>query len=171
MGGSELHARVTSAADRSCRCALVAAAGVPLSGCRHGRRSLQLRVIALGSREHHCCHVARSGTNPVLRRSDPAKQFRSRYASSVNRGQRLGNRTPCQLERLQKFRCVRTVGKPNFVLARRTGEAAASRRTLRVLQDLRRIAGYGIARAAVPVMLILQLGSAEAAASPPPATA
>src|ERR1051325_11689503 len=47
LGGSELHARGTSAAVRSCHFVLVAAAGVPLSGCRHGRRSLQLRVIAL----------------------------------------------------------------------------------------------------------------------------
>ena len=47
-GGSELHARVTSAADRSCR-ALVAAAVVSLSRGRRGGRLLQLRVIALGA--------------------------------------------------------------------------------------------------------------------------
>jgi hypothetical protein len=90
----------------------------------------------------------------MLRRFDPAQQSRFSYASSVRLQPVLGNRTPCQLDRLQKFRCVRTVGKPNFVLTRRTCEAAASRRTLRVLQDLRRTAGYGIARVAVPVMLI-----------------
>jgi hypothetical protein len=90
----------------------------------------------------------------MLRRFDPGKQFRSRMLRRSNRGERLENRTHCQLDRRKEFRCVRTVGKPNFVLTRRTGEAAASRRTLRVLQDLRRIAGYGIARAAVQAMLV-----------------
>ena len=50
LGGSELHGRVTSAAVRSRHCMLVAAAAAPLSGSRHGRRLLQLRVIALGGR-------------------------------------------------------------------------------------------------------------------------
>ena len=48
LGGSELHARVTSAAVRFRHCVLVAAAAAPLQGGRHGRRLLQLRVIALG---------------------------------------------------------------------------------------------------------------------------
>src|ERR1051325_10939211 len=47
LGGSELHARVTSAAVRSCHFVLVAAAAAPLSCGRRGRRLLQLRVIAL----------------------------------------------------------------------------------------------------------------------------
>ena len=47
-GGSELHARVTSAAVRSCHFVLVAAAAAPLSCGRHGGRLLQLRVSALG---------------------------------------------------------------------------------------------------------------------------
>ena len=90
------------------------------------------------------------------------------HASSVRSGQAisfpvcfvaqiepvLGDRTPCQLDPLKKLRCVRTVSAPNFMLTRHTGEAAASRRTLRVLQDARRIAGYGIARAAVQAMLV-----------------
>ena len=50
LGGSELHARVTSAAVRSCHFVLVAAAAAPLLGGRHGGRLLQLRVIALGAR-------------------------------------------------------------------------------------------------------------------------
>jgi hypothetical protein len=90
----------------------------------------------------------------MLRRFEAAKQSRFSYASSVNRSERLGNRMPCQLDRLKKFRCVRTVSTPNFMLTRGTGEAAASRRTLRVVQDLCRIAGHGIARAAVPQMLV-----------------
>src|ERR1051325_4851617 len=92
FGRLQLHARVTSAADRSCRCALVAAAVVPLSGCRHGRRPLQLRVISLGSRERQCCHFARSGTNTMLRRFDRIKKFWSSYASSVRSRPVLGNR-------------------------------------------------------------------------------
>ena len=36
-----------------------------------------------------------------------------------------GNRTLCQFDRLKKFRCVRTIATPNFVLTRRTCEAAA----------------------------------------------
>jgi len=47
FGQLQLHARVTPAADRSCRCALVVAAAVPLSGRGHGWRPLQLRVITL----------------------------------------------------------------------------------------------------------------------------
>ena len=47
MGGSELHASVTSAAVRSFHFVLVAAAAAPLPGGRHGRRLLQLRVSAL----------------------------------------------------------------------------------------------------------------------------
>src|ERR1043165_2972685 len=49
LSGSELHAGVTSAALRSSRCALVAAAAAPPEGGRHGGRSLQLRVSALGA--------------------------------------------------------------------------------------------------------------------------
>ena len=48
LGGSELHARVTSAAVRSATPLLVAAAAAPLPGGRRGRRLLQLRVSALG---------------------------------------------------------------------------------------------------------------------------
>jgi len=59
----------------------------------------------------------------------------------------------CERHKSEKFRCVKTVTTPNFVLARGTGEAAASRRTLRVLRDLRRVAGHGIARAAVQARL------------------
>jgi len=47
LGRLQLHARVTSAAVRSCHFVLVAAAVVPLSRGRRGGRSLQLRVIAL----------------------------------------------------------------------------------------------------------------------------
>ena len=49
LGGSELHARGTSAAVRSRYCVLVAAAAAPLAGGPHGRRLLQLRVSALGA--------------------------------------------------------------------------------------------------------------------------
>src|ERR1051325_3953169 len=74
-----------------------------------------------------------------------------------------GTRTLCPFDRLQKFRCVRTVSTPNFVLTRRTGEAAASRRTLRGLRDLCRIAGHGIASAAVQAMLVSATRSEAAA--------
>src|ERR1051325_5943607 len=154
LGGSNCTPASRRLPVRSCHCVLVAAGAAPLSSGRRGGRLLQLRVITLGRRAHPCCYFARAGTNPVLRRFDRAQKFRSLFASSVKLQRVLGNRTPCQLDRLQKFRCVRTVGKPNFVLTRCTGEAAASRRTLRVLPDARRIAGYGIARVAVPVMLI-----------------
>ena len=52
MGGSELHARVTPAADRSCHGVLVAAAAVPLSRGRRGGRLLQLRVSTLAGPEN-----------------------------------------------------------------------------------------------------------------------
>ena len=76
-GGSELHARVTSAAVRSCHFVLVAAAAAPLFGGRDGGRSLQLRVSALaGLRELRentapsnsiCreCHIRLDRTKPV----------------------------------------------------------------------------------------------------------
>src|ERR1051325_4331132 len=64
LSGSELHAAVTSAAVRSRRGALVAAAAAPSVGGRHGRRSLQLRVIALGGCKitaiHHRQHLSYS---------------------------------------------------------------------------------------------------------------
>jgi hypothetical protein len=74
----------------------------------------------------------------------------------------------CRFDRLKKLRCVRTVGTPNFVLTRRTYEAAASRRTLRVLQDSRRVVSHGIARAAVQAMLVFAVRQ-ERRRSPPPA--
>ena len=70
----------------------------------------------------------------------------------------------CRFDPLKKFWCVRTVGAPNFVLTRRTYEAAASRRTLRVLQDSRRVADHGIARAAVQTMLVSATRFGKAAA-------
>ena len=70
----------------------------------------------------------------------------------------------CQFNRRKKFRCVKTVSTRDFVLTTRTGEAAASRRTLRVLQDLSRIAGHGIARVAVQAMLFFATRSGKAAA-------
>src|ERR1044071_8558843 len=74
----------------------------------------------------------------------------------------------CRFDPLKKFWCVRTVGAPNFVLTRRTYEAAASRRTLRVLQDSRRVADHGIARAAVQAMLVFAVRQ-KRRRSPPPA--
>ena len=83
---------------------------------------MQLRVSALGRREHQCCHFARSG--PALRRLSWLKYFR--MLRRLDLSWVRGNRTRCQFDRLKKFRCVRTVSTPNFVLTRRTGEAAAT---------------------------------------------
>ena len=71
LGGSELHARGTSAAVRSCRCVLVAAAAAPLPGGRHGRRFLQLRVSALArqAREHR--RAKRENRSPTAANAAP----------------------------------------------------------------------------------------------------
>src|ERR1043165_4195226 len=52
LRGPALRAARQSAAVRSRRGALVAAAAAPSVGSRHGRRSLQLRVSTLGGRTY-----------------------------------------------------------------------------------------------------------------------
>ena len=59
----------------------------------------------------------------MLRRLSRLKQFR--MLRRLDLSSVRGTRTLCQLDRLKKFRCVRTVSTPNFVLTRSTGEAAA----------------------------------------------
>ena len=53
-GGSELHARGTSAAVRSCHCVVSRGSRRAASGGRQGRRLLQLRVSTLGRLSEQC---------------------------------------------------------------------------------------------------------------------
>ena len=110
MGGSELHAGVTSAAVRFRHCMLVAAAAAPPECGRHGGRLLQLRVITLGGHcklsFHLACCTKKCCPWPQSRRVIP----------------------------------MRVGCRPKFVPPRSNCEAAArGRRTLRVthLQDTR----------------------------------
>src|ERR1043165_9307184 len=107
LSGSELHAGVTSAALRSSRCALVAAAAAPPEGGRHGGRSLQLRVIALARRgklflaggpyDRYREVVQRSERLRIHNRRKWRRRVRSLLRDSEQRFPQSAGRRPCHV--------------------------------------------------------------------------